>query len=437
MHSAERFFLIGALSDYSGHRKLDADDVTREVALMRAAFTNLGYTEIEPPEEDRRGPVELEQALEDWVTEREATSRDGDRASLVVYYTGHGVVSTPNTLFLPSADATPPPPGKPVTPSARFVPAANLASWALNTHVLDDFLLIVDTCMSGTAGLNIVKLEAEASGTSGRGPNLWVISAARRLENAEVGKFAEAFTASLASAEGNQEQIDITKFVGVINEHLDTASQQANLIALTNNTCGLLLDPHHMPRQLPDGLVSWVGSARGVEAAEQPGWYFTGRREALAAIDEHLGDDRPGPLVITGSRGSGKTALLRWTQITTSRGALGSGAARRSTAHGPGAVRLGGRLPPAQPPDTHEHGARSHRNGDAAISSAGRRVRDGTAHTGRAGSGRGSGATAGAPRGGGRSSERPRVRGGGTTGRPRRLRGRPTGLPAIPRNQIT
>ena len=148
MRSAERFFLIGALSDYDSYPKLDAEGVDEEVRLMRAAFTSLGYTEIKPPKRDRRGPHKLVKTLQSWLTEREATARPGDRASLVVYYTGHGVISGPNTLFLPSAKAVAPPPGKPITDS-HHTPAVNLAAWARSTHVLDDYLLIVDTCMSG------------------------------------------------------------------------------------------------------------------------------------------------------------------------------------------------------------------------------------------------------------------------------------------------
>ena len=56
----------------------------------------------------------------------------------------------------------------------------------------------------------------------------------------------------------------------------------------------------------------WEPRARGVEVAAQAGWYFTGRRAALAELTRWLRDPRAdtGLRVLTGDPGSGKSAVL-------------------------------------------------------------------------------------------------------------------------------
>src|SRR6185312_9905089 len=57
----------------------------------------------------------------------------------------------------------------------------------------------------------------------------------------------------------------------------------------------------------------WDPRARGVEQAARPGWFFTGRREALSQLVAWLiaaPDPADNVRVITGGPGSGKSAVL-------------------------------------------------------------------------------------------------------------------------------
>ena len=57
----------------------------------------------------------------------------------------------------------------------------------------------------------------------------------------------------------------------------------------------------------------WDPRARGVEQAARPGWFFTGRRQALSQLVTWLTaapDPADNVRVVTGGPGSGKSAVL-------------------------------------------------------------------------------------------------------------------------------
>jgi hypothetical protein len=316
MPSAERYFLVGGLSHYADYEELDADAVTGEIQLMRETLAAVGYTEIEPPEGDRRGPRELVRVLRKWLKRLadDPTPRL-HKPSLLVYYTGHGIIhnSGGRTLYLPESDAER---DEDEVDRESYVEAFELAAKALNTHVLDDYLLILDTCRSSKGGLDIVARESARTNSGLEKPNLWIISAARDFESAQVSRFAAAFSTCLGKTKGHRAQVDIGEFVGLLNAELGPGGQQAELIGVAHSACGLLLDPQYMPTELPADLPSWTHYARGVAYQDTPGWFFGGRETTLTAINEHLASTQPGPLVIAGDRGSGRTSLLRWTQLS-------------------------------------------------------------------------------------------------------------------------
>jgi hypothetical protein len=316
MHSAERYFVVGGLSHYTDYGELDEKAVTEEIRLMRETLTALGYTEIKPPKGDRRGPRELVRVLKEWFEElADEPAPRRQKPSLLVYYTGHGIIHPrgDRKLYLPEVDAERDEVAvDPVTHTEAF----ELAARALGTRVLDDYLLVLDTCRSSQGGLNIVTRESDRPDTGLEKPNLWVISAARSFEPAKVSKFATAFSTCLSKTEGHRAQVDISEFVGLLNAELAPSGQQSELIGVAHSACGLLLDPQYMPTELPADLPSWSRYARGVAYQDTPGWFFGGREAALTAINEHLANTDPGPLVIAGGRGSGRTSLLRWAQLS-------------------------------------------------------------------------------------------------------------------------
>jgi len=80
-----------------------------------------------------------------------------------------------------------------------------------------------------------------------------------------------------------------------------------------------LPNPAYVPTSLRGGDLEWsaplideywVGKAKGAPVAE-PGWYFTGRAPVMRQVVSWLDDPEPEPLlVVTGARGTGKSAVL-------------------------------------------------------------------------------------------------------------------------------
>jgi hypothetical protein len=53
-----------------------------------------------------------------------------------------------------------------------------------------------------------------------------------------------------------------------------------------------------------------------VADASEEGWFFTGRRAAIAVVSQHLTGGPQAPLLVCGARGTGKSALLGWSLLT-------------------------------------------------------------------------------------------------------------------------
>ncbi|CAM5699150.1 putative protein OS=Streptomyces lavendulae subsp. lavendulae OX=58340 GN=SLAV_36735 PE=4 SV=1 [Streptomyces lavendulae subsp. lavendulae] len=82
-----------------------------------------------------------------------------------------------------------------------------------------------------------------------------------------------------------------------------------------------LPNPGHRPRQAaveesrqevaatPEDLDYWLEKASGRTGADDPGWYFSGRRRLNASVVPFL-KGPPGVLLVTGITASGKSAIL-------------------------------------------------------------------------------------------------------------------------------
>ncbi len=118
----------------------------------------------------------------------------------------------------------------------------------------------------------------------------------------------------------------------------------------------------------PEELDYWIGRASGRRDAADSGWYFSGRRHLTEAVHQFLGG-AGSAFVVTGSAGSGKSALLARAVTLTDPAVLASPRYAEAIA----AARQAGTLPPPDAVDVAllAHNKETHRLLDDLIEALG------------------------------------------------------------------
>jgi hypothetical protein len=326
-----RYVITAGTSQYANTSALPS--VPQDLADVGAALGSVGYSlalTLTDPRAD-----ELRRALDTWVS----SSVRGDDV-LILYYTGHGERDA-NRHYLLCADSVP---GR--------LPGTALATEdvvrILTSEGVRRLLLIVDTCYAGQGTIDAVQEAARLQRTrlmevhaSDGLLTFAVIAAARTRETASDGAFAHAFTAALANpslAGQRQQHLELKQLVISVNAELGKRN------ALQRATHGVLVDdddfyfipnPHYrddLPSEGVDLAVqrTWVSiegrrrreelashfqpRALGTVDAESDGQdYFSGRQAVLARLASGTGS-----VIVTGSAGVGKSAVLGRLLVTTS-----------------------------------------------------------------------------------------------------------------------
>ncbi|MEU9620703.1 ATP-binding protein [Streptomyces sp. NPDC048155] len=281
----------------------DLDSVPMELRTMRQSLASLGLEEHLPFTSEERRHDALARDLRNCAV-------PGDAETLVIYCTGHGMLEGGSfSLLLPDGDA--------FDPDRMIKPLENEA-W----KNLQEVVLILDAC-SAEPGLDAALLQARKVNTRTSTKGFWGIGASRRLEKARQGSFAAAF----AKAVGRAAQPSWTKphiDPGAIAREVDRALGPDQSVWLADGhparRCRALPNPRHQSPSAPKGLplpADWAASARGVAAAGLPGFFFAGRTALLRELREHLMGEGGKPIVVTGSSGAGRSALLGHLVLTT------------------------------------------------------------------------------------------------------------------------
>jgi WD40 repeat protein len=240
---------------------------------------------------------------------------------VVVYYTGHGLKPDRSPYYLVTAGAKP----------RRLADTALQARQLLDlvsrkdAHgdvVPDDeqpqVLIIIDCCFSGAGGIEALKDSLQDVGN----PTAWVLASASSTEWALEGWFAAALMQALLDPEAGASQ----RFLGLdwiaekINGTLKGAEQKARYFPPGGESSGLppfFPNPKHIPSVagLTIAEQHWMSRLRGVPAdSTTAGFYVTGRTGRMRVIQDLAGwmrdPDRGGLAMVTGSPGSGKSAML-------------------------------------------------------------------------------------------------------------------------------
>lgn len=187
-------------------------------------------------------------------------------------------------------------------------------------------LLILDACVAGRLGAAVQRAAEDASDElNNRDPHrpyaLVVVSSTYGRDPALDGRFAEAFLRVVGVERWtgtSSAWINVEQLMGGLNEELrDVApSQVAELRFQARGPVELIPNPNYATRVLggliaPDELAAHFDPASRGALPGEAGSFFTGRTDELDRITTWLQTDGDEPLlVISGSPGSGKSALV-------------------------------------------------------------------------------------------------------------------------------
>ncbi|MEU3777492.1 tetratricopeptide repeat protein [Streptomyces sp. NPDC032472] len=255
----------------------------------------------------------LRAAVKDWAKAWNAT---GGRGPAVILWSGHGVRDEQD-LRLVVHDTDDPAYGD-ETYSANLLTEAALRSKA------DQMLLLIDTCHAGAGVLESLetafgKLSARNL-PPGRSAWLGVLASSRPQEKAEAaGILLNTLTRVLREGPGTDEyrhewssRNGQVSGATVINTVLAQWPQEVGhrpVPAMFGEPRLMFDNPLRRNAAEPELVEHLVRASRGA-ARDDEGWFFSGRRRVLGEITAWLEARRPGLFLVTGSAGSGKSAVL-------------------------------------------------------------------------------------------------------------------------------
>ncbi|GAA3037470.1 caspase family protein [Streptomyces glomeratus] len=313
-----RHILVAGTRHYPDDPHLmELPGVDEDVERVAALFEGFGYTRILPHLSSAPRSQQLLGELEDWLGHPERCDRD----VLVVYYAGHGMrPPRRHDHYLMCGGS------RVERPQGTAIRSSDLAG-IVTASPVGHALLILDTCHAGagTAEMGAAALDLTAlRGDDSEG--LWLLASARAREEAVDHAFVSALEEAVRHSRAGMRQphldfLDITNRIDAyLHEHHPHQSARCHA-AEVRTPPPFFPNPDHRP-DLSPSLVDvqtareWTAHfdprSRGVEYASEKGDFFTGRHQALATLagwlrePQHDGRAR----VVTGSPGSGKSALL-------------------------------------------------------------------------------------------------------------------------------
>ena len=295
----------------------DLPGVPGDVERVAELFQGMGYTRILPHLGSGPRSQDLIRDLEEWLGHPDRSERD----VLVVYYAGHGIKHPQlRDHYLMCGGS------RIARPQSTAIRSSDLAAMVTASSI-GHCLLILDTCYAGAGTGEMATVAAElAPLRSIDSDGLWLLAAARAREEAVDHALVPALETAVRDSRAGMRQphLDFPDIAQRIDDHLREhhPHQSARWSAVEVRTPPPFFpNPEYRPGLSP-ALVDvqtareWAAHfdprSRGVEYPSEKGDFFTGRRQALAALSAWLRDPvhNGRARVVTGSPGSGKSALL-------------------------------------------------------------------------------------------------------------------------------
>jgi hypothetical protein len=254
----------------------------------------------------------------------------GSAPVVVVYYIGHGMKPDRSPYYLVTAAA------RPDDLEGTALEARQLLGlvWRRDAHgnELPDqeqpqVLVILDCCFAGAGGIEALKESLQGIGS----PKVWVLASASSLEWAQQGRFAAALKEALLDPDvgASQPALALDWVAEKINTTLGPAGQRARYFPPGGESTGIppfFPNRTHVPgaKGLTVEQQHWVSKLRGAPAdTTTAGFYVTGHTGRIRVVKDLASwmwtSDRGGLAVVTGSPGSGKSAMLALPVLLTDR----------------------------------------------------------------------------------------------------------------------
>ncbi|MCU1501762.1 MAG: hypothetical protein JWM12_1116, partial [Ilumatobacteraceae bacterium] len=244
---------------------------------------------------------------------RNAVRRELDAARvddiLIVLWTGHGVQGADRRLRLYARGRS---------GDVEVFDGAALGELAALSKARE-VLVIVDACFSGAALVDAAQAADAILGTLAEPADGWfcVIAACLSDEPALAGAMAreirrlltevptdpadrERFSSRNSTVRGDD-------FVAALKRNWGEPRQHPQLVRLGASERPLMRNPFYRRTRLSAVVEHLRLAARGTEG---DGNFFTGRHDALRSIVSAMADARTGVIIVTGSAGCGKSALV-------------------------------------------------------------------------------------------------------------------------------
>ncbi|MER6200505.1 ATP-binding protein [Streptomyces sp. NPDC001586] len=288
---------------------------TRQLRDLCDLLAGYGFT---PTVVTDPGRAELGASVARW---RNGWADGGTHGPAVVVWSGHGklVAQEPHAaeLHLIVRDT------RRSHDEEETYSARRLASAALECGA-DRVLVLIDTCHAGAGVLESLRkaflVHAQRSLPPGRAAWFGVVASCRPQETADgTGLLVDAVTRVLREGpaaggyrhEWSRRNREVTgaAVLDAVQEGWPADAGQQPLAVTLGRDGPMFPNPRVLPGAEAELVEHLVRAARGAERVEE-GWFFTGRRRVLAAIVAWLEAGEPGLFLVTGSAGSGKSAVL-------------------------------------------------------------------------------------------------------------------------------
>ncbi|MCX5364184.1 tetratricopeptide repeat protein [Streptomyces sp. NBC_00124] len=284
---------------------------TEQLNELCTLLEGYGYapTVVEDPS---RGS--LRGSVEGW---RKGWEEGGAHGPAIVVWSGHGVLDGDRDLRLVMHD-THDTEDEEQTYSARLLTNAALRSRA------DQVLMLIDICYSGAGVVESLQQALSAwsvrSLPQGQATWLGVVASCRPQEEAQGrGVLLDALADVLRNGPRTQSyqhewsprnwRVTGAAVLRAVLDQWPDDQWQRPIVASVGMDLPMFRNPHVADQGEPALVEHLVRAASGA-GREEKGWFFTGRRRVLGEIVGWLAAGEPGLFLVTGSAGSGKSAVL-------------------------------------------------------------------------------------------------------------------------------
>lgn len=318
---AERVLVTVAVRDYGDDAGEFADGIDEQLAVLDEWWCPPGAAEPfhKVPQPELLERHDVERFL------HEAGVRETRGKALVLFVTGHGRLGASGTHFLQL------PRTEPRRQLATAVRTSEIVAAALDSHA-EHVLVIVNTCYARGVADELVRLCREIGPKRRHGGSLEVIATCDHDQLVHVRRFPSVLRRVLdrlrTTAQITSPWLSVAHLMTEFENELgsDAERRKHRLHRIVEGAGQTTLTPclpnpgYRPPREVvaparrqvatpADDIDVWLARASGRPQEDDPGWYFSGRRRLNRELTAFLG--RPGGvLLLTGTAGSGKSAVL-------------------------------------------------------------------------------------------------------------------------------